>query len=74
MEQLIIAITGCTSIWLVNDHREAWRKWACVFGMVGQPFWFYSAFHAQQWGILTLTLVYTVSWARGFWNSWLQKH
>jgi hypothetical protein len=73
MEQLIIAVTGCTSIWLVNDPRHAWRKWACIFGMFGQPFWFYSAWNAQQWGILALTLVYTVSWVRGFRNNWFKN-
>lgn len=65
MEQLAIAITGCVAIWLANDQRQPWRKWASVFGLVGQPFWFYSAFIAEQWGILALSFVYTAAWVRG---------
>jgi hypothetical protein len=71
MEQIAIALTGCVAIWLANDKREPWRKWACIFGLCGQPFWFYSAWSAGQWGILALTFVYTASWWRGFRNNWL---
>ena len=71
MEQLAIAVTGCVAIWLVNDPRDNWRKWASVFGLLGQPFWFYASFTTEQWGVLVLTLVYTVSWVRGFRNSWM---
>ena len=74
MEQLAIAVTGCVAIWLANDQRETWRKWASVFGLAGQPFWFYSAFAAEQWGILALTFVYTASWARGFRNNWMRSN
>ena len=74
MEQLAIAVTGCVAIWLANDQRDAWRKWASVFGLAGQPFWFYSAFAAEQWGILALTFVYTASWARGFRNNWMRSN
>ena len=28
----MIAVTGCVAIWLANDQRETWRKWASVFG------------------------------------------
>lgn len=72
MDQLAIALTGSIAIWLVNDQREPWRKWASVFGLAGQPFWVYSAFIAEQWGVLALTAIYTVAWARGFRNAWLQ--
>lgn len=74
MEQLAIAVTGCVAIWLANDQREGWRKWASVFGLAGQPFWFYSAFVAEQWGILAMTFVYTAAWARGFRNNWMRSN
>lgn len=74
VEQLAIAVTGCVAIWLANDQRETWRKWASVFGLAGQPFWFYSAVAAEQWGILALTFVYTASWARGFRNNWMRSN
>jgi hypothetical protein len=70
MEQGFIAFTGCVAIWLVNDPRASRRKWAGLFGLAGQPFWVASAYAAEQWGILALTLVYTASWANGLRHAW----
>jgi len=72
MEQVAIAFTGVIAIWLSQDSREGWRRWACIFGLVGQPFWFYAAWHAQQWGIFALCFLYTLAWAKGFRNGWLR--
>ena len=41
MEQIAIALTGVVAIWLSQDHRIQFRKWASIFGLIGQPFWFY---------------------------------
>ena len=71
IEQVGIALTGATAVWLSQDKRELWRKYACIFGLIGQPFWFYSAWQAQQWGIFILCVLYTFSWARGFKNNWM---
>jgi len=71
LEQIAIALTGATAVWLSQDKRDSYRKWACIFGLVGQPFWFYSAWAAEQWGIFALCFLYTFSWWRGFRNNWL---
>lgn len=70
MEQLAIALTGAAAIWLVNDRRAVWRRWASVIGLAGQPFWFHAAIAAEQWGVLALTCIYTAAWVRGWWNEW----
>lgn len=71
IEQIAIALTGIIAIWLTQQHRECWKKYACLFGIAGQPFWFYSAYQAEQWGILLLTFLYTYSWLLGFKNNWI---
>lgn len=71
MEQVAIALTGVIAIWLSQDKRDNWRKWACIFGLSGQPFWFYSAYQAEQWGIFVLCVFYTYAWFKGFRNNWL---
>lgn len=71
-EQIAIAMTGVTAVWLSQDTRESWRRYACLFGMAGQPFWFYATYKAGQWGIFALCLLYTYSWGRGVWNNWLK--
>lgn len=71
--QLMIALTGCIAIWLASDARLARRRWACLFGLAGQPFWFYAALTAEQWGILVLTVFYTAAWARGVYTYWIKR-
>ncbi|MFV0662732.1 hypothetical protein [Denitromonas sp.] len=63
--QLGIAIFGVLAVWLAQDARIERRRWAPVFGLIGQPFWVWMAWTAQQWGVLLLCALYTVSWARG---------
>lgn len=69
-DQIGIALFGLTAVYLSQDHRPSWRKWAPVLGIIGQPFWFYAAWKAGQWGIFGLCFLYTYSWGRGFWNQW----
>ena len=73
MDQLAIALTGCVAILLSQDKRDNFRKYACLFGLCGQPFWFYSAYTAEQYGILALCFLYTYAWAKGFYNNWMCK-
>jgi hypothetical protein len=71
-DQIGIACTGVVAIWLSQDTRLNWRRWSCIFGLLSQPFWFYSAWKAQQWGIFGISFFYTWSWIRGFINYWWQ--
>lgn len=71
MEQIAIAMTGVVAIWLSQDARASWRRYACLFGIAGQPFWFYAAYTAEQWGIFALCFLYTYAWLKGVRNNWL---
>ena len=73
IEQVFIALTGVTAIWLSQDDRESFRRFASIFGLVGQPFWFYTAYTAEQWGIFILCFLYTVAWFKGFRAHWINK-
>lgn len=72
LDQLVIAACGIASVWASQDRRHNVRRWACIFGIAGQPAWFYASWQAAQWGILTLSLVYTVGWIRGLWTHWVR--
>jgi hypothetical protein len=72
-DQIIIFLTGMIAIWLVNDKREHYRKYSSIFGLIGQPFWFYTTYIAEQWGIFFLTIFYTIAWGRWFYYSWIFK-
>ena len=71
--EIIIAITGIVAIWLSQDERSHLKRYACLFGMAGQPFWFYTTFNAEQWGIFGLTFVYTLAWAKGIYIYWVKR-
>ncbi len=71
LEQCVIAICGIASIWLSQDPRHDWRKWACIIGLIAQPFWLYATWKAEQWGIFALTFVYAAGWMRGIRTYWV---
>ena len=73
IEQLAIALTGVTAIVLVQSKSERLRRFACLFGLAGQPFWFYSAYQAEQWGVFALCVLYTAAWGHGFWVHWVRR-
>ena len=69
--QGFIALLGVTAVWLTQQPNESLKKYACLFGLAAQPFWFYAAWSAQQWGILALCFVYAGAWLMGFKHYWL---
>lgn len=71
--QLFIALFGVTAVLLSQAKTEAYRKYASVFGLVGQPFWFWAAYESNQWGIFVLCILYSLSWGKGFYQFWLAK-
>ncbi|QXN70489.1 hypothetical protein AGENTSMITH_85 [Bacillus phage vB_BspM_AgentSmith] len=72
MEQIAIAFTGVIAIWLSQDTRDNYRKYASIFGLAGQPFWIYSSYQSELWGILVLSVFYSYAWFKGFKNNWLK--
>ena len=71
--QIFIAVTELIAIWLMQDKRADFRKFAPVFGMLGQPFWFYSSFIAEQWGAFTMCFFFTAAWVKGFKEHWFDE-
>jgi len=72
IEQIVIAICGVASVWLSQDKRRAYQRYACLFGIVAQPFWMYATWQAGQWGIFLLSFVYAAGWLRGIHNFWIK--
>jgi hypothetical protein len=70
--QVGIAVCGVTAIWLTQSESAERRRWACIFGLCSQPFWFAETYAAEQWGIFALSLLYAWGWWRGFVVHWLR--
>ncbi|AVO48152.1 hypothetical protein C6568_01920 [Melaminivora suipulveris] len=71
IDQVAIALLGAAAAWLSQARSPGARRWACIFGLLGQPFWFYASWHAGQWGIFTVSVIYLCAWLRGLWVYWL---
>lgn len=65
--QIMIATLGLSAVWLVGLKGPV-RKYGFICGICAQPFWMYTTWVNEQWGILTLTLFYGYSWYNGLRN------
>lgn len=72
LDQIGIALTGAIAVWLSQDERECMRRFACIFGVIGQPFWFYSAYTTEQWGVFMVSILYAIAWVKGLWSYWVR--
>lgn len=72
IEQTFIAVFGVVAVFLSQDRSAEVRRWAPVFGLLAQPFWFYATWQAEQWGIFALSFLYAASWIRGLWTQWVR--
>jgi hypothetical protein len=73
IDQIALGVFGVTAVFLSQDHRPHVRRYACLFGIASQPFWFYATWRAQQWGIFGLSFLYALSWLRGFYIHWMVR-
>jgi hypothetical protein len=73
LDQIVIAVCGMSSVWLSQSPVYRSRRWACVIGLVAQPFWMHATFIAEQWGIFALSFVYAAGWMRGINNYWINQ-
>lgn len=73
IEQIAIGVFGVTAIFLTQCENEGLRRYACIFGMLSQPFWMWAAYQAEQWGILGLSVLYALSWGKGINTHWIKR-
>jgi hypothetical protein len=68
--QLALAFFGLSALWMAMGKSRVARRWAPAVGLCGQPFWMLFAWQASAWGLLALSLAYTLVYARGFFVQW----
>ena len=69
--QIMIPLTGVPALYLLVK-KPARPKLAVILGVVGQPFWYITAWHAHQWGIFAINLCYSTNWLYGVWQHWIK--
>ncbi|ATG93961.1 hypothetical protein C8246_20005 [Paracidovorax avenae] len=70
-EQIAIAFFGAFAAWLSQARSARWRRWACVVGLLGQPFWFWAGWRSGHWGVFAASALYALAWLQGAWVYWL---
>jgi len=71
IDQLAIALLSPLAVWLTQQPgNERRQRWACVVGLVSQPFWFWSVWQSGDWGIGVGCVIYTAIWMQGVWRYW----
>ena len=72
ISQIMIFVCGVGSIALMSANNKH-SKWGPVVGLLGQPFWFYSAITDGAWGIFASAILFTFFFSLGIYNFWLRK-
>lgn len=70
-DQIAVALLGVAAAWLSQARGAGWRRWACVFGLLGQPLWLFSSWAAGQWALFTVAILFTLVWLKGLWVHWI---
>lgn len=55
---------------LVLFGTKKYYKFGFIVGLCGQPFWFWTTWHAEQWGIFAGSIIYTCLHIKGMWTHW----
>lgn len=72
IDQLAIMLTGVSAAWILNGPEGGYRRYACLIGLAGQPFWFWSTWSHGQWGMFIVTAGFTLAYLRGVWLTWIR--
>ena len=59
-------MTGGVAVYLSQQGNDNLKRFACIFGAIGQPFWWYSTLQAEQYGMFALTLLYTYEFKKRY--------
>ena len=70
ISQIAILVFGAASILLISLKSPKKNLWGWIFGLAHEPFWFYTTFHNEQWGIFLLAIWYTYAWGNGLRNAY----
>lgn len=63
--QAVLAICGLSALWMATGPSPVLRKWSCLVGLIGQPAWMAYAWSTQGWGLMVLSVIYTLVYIRG---------
>ena len=72
LPQILITVFSLTAAVLSQSSLAERRRYACIAGLLAQPWWIYETWRAGQWGMLGLTMVYLGIWFVSFVRQWIK--
>lgn len=72
IHQILIGVTGLIALYLTLNNDPKYSKYAPIFGLLGQPSWLYSAYYTEQYGVLIVSVCYTLLWLHTFKRIWIK--
>jgi len=72
ISQIGIVLFGLSAVWLIG-RKEKWSRWGFILGLMSQPFFIYTAWKHEQWGLFILSICYVYVWFQGIYNYWIKK-
>jgi hypothetical protein len=72
VQQIGVLLFSLPAAFLAGSEVHRTRRWAYLFGMLAQPFWFWISVSSGLWGVFALSCFYAFCWARGFYNHWVR--
>ena len=72
ISQIFLLAFSVTGVYCSASKEHRSLRWASVFGLMAQPFWFYQTYTHEQWGIFSLSFVFTGLYMKGFYIYWLR--
>jgi hypothetical protein len=70
MIQFALAFFGLTAMFMATGHSPRARRWAPIVGLCGQPFWIAFAISTEAWGLLLLSIAYSLVYVNGIRVQW----
>lgn len=67
---IFISVLSLSSLGLAYYKARDLRRYACLCGLLAQPFWIAHVVLTQSWGIVVLTPVYAVIYILAVWQHW----
>lgn len=72
ISQIAIPLFSGLGVFFIN-RKDNLIKYGSLFGLLGQPFWHYTTYSNEQWGLFYLSFFFTLQWSKGFYHHWIKK-
>ena len=63
LTQLAIPVLSGSSVMSMSNKKY---KLGFMFGIIGQPFWFYATYTSEQWGMFAISFLFAYAQIKGY--------